>query len=610
MSYYKPRLLQCREDEAILLQEETLIVVHKVGEILRGVEVEAEVDILEVEGFLHHFQVPWIREALLIQETNILAHQIDSYSGRDGSGRRSPDRKRMRLEAPSSRHDSSYGGYGPSRHESSYSDRRTYSGDRHSASTAFSRRDEFRRPTGPPPSRGSYRGRLSSRGSRGLRLRDRPTRRRLVESSYAVRKRVIPARSSDYARRLKISRMRSAIARKASKRRISEKEDSDDEKNKEKKVKDSEIKDTEDKEVSEKTPKREKDTEDKDNKSESGDEKLKKKTFIKLNCPHCGIKAVTFRKYDIHLTSKTHTIAMRKIALKQKSILAQMRQAQRNTQNELEKNNDDLTSKTNFCPLCKLNYKQKKAVHQLSEAHKNMKKKQRMEDCGSDISAEEDNLENFTTIDSVGDGDADGSENEEKKEEVKEPVNVGIEQVHKVEAHYCDLCKMYLPRGEEMDMPKILSRHCKLRVHMQRYVRYKEDKDLEKRAEKLQRKEIAEKEVKVKKEKDDKENVTESADNSDTKELKGEETTKCADDEEARDDKLWADVDKDLGDILAEAESGNKSSDEDEDSHVNGERYDRFKLSEKNGDEKLKKADEDDKLDKDVVEVVVEKKMK
>lgn len=65
---------------------------------------------------------------------------------------------------------------------------------------------------------------------------------------------------------------------------------------------------------------------------------------------------------------------MRKIALKQKSILAQMRQAQRNTQNELEKNSDDLTSKTNFCPLCKLNYKQKKAVHQLSEAHKNMKK--------------------------------------------------------------------------------------------------------------------------------------------------------------------------------------------------------------------------------------------
>lgn len=59
--------------------------------------------------------------------------------------------------------------------------------------------------------------------------------------------------------------------------------------------------------------------------------------------------------------------------------------------------------------------------------------------------------------------------------------------------------------------------------------------------------------------------------------MKGEEETKntSADDEDAEDNKLWADVDKDLGDILAEAESGNKSSDEDDESQANAERYDR-----------------------------------
>lgn len=67
-------------------------------------------------------------------------------------------------------------------------------------------------------------------------------------------------------------------------------------------------------------------------------------------------------------------LAMRKVALKQKSILAQMRAAQRNTQNEMEKSGEDLTPRTQFCPTCKLNYKQRKAVHQESEAHKNMKK--------------------------------------------------------------------------------------------------------------------------------------------------------------------------------------------------------------------------------------------
>ncbi|KAJ8983844.1 hypothetical protein NQ317_016449 [Molorchus minor] len=550
-----------------------------------GGQVHIHMVVRVVVGF-HHFQVHFAQGVPLIQDISTLVHlqsvfdilmNINRIEG--SSSRRSPERKRLRLEAPSSRHDS-YGGYGPNRHEgqSSYSDRRSYSGG-HSTSTPFSRRDEFRRP-GPPPPRGAYRGRISSRGSRGIKLRDRPPRRRLVESSYAVRKRIIPTRTSDYVRRLKISRMRSRnrcsgiilsrgsqtlralpshrralLLIELQKRKLSDKEDSGDERPKEKKSKEGDAKSTDGKELEDKSPKKEKVSE-KDSKSESGDE------------------------------NRTHLIAMRKIALKQKSILAQMRQAQRNTQNELEKNSDDLASKTNFCPLCKLNYKQKKAVHQVSEAHKNMKKflmpfckicnitfkspmifeshlcsiehikrKQRMDSCGSDMSAEEDSLENFTTIDSVGDGD--GSD-DEKKEEAKEPINVGIEQIRKIEAHYCDLCKMYLPRGEEIDIPKILSKHCKLRVHMQRYVRYKEDQDLEKRAEKLQRKEIAEKE-----------------------EANEHDVTKSADDDEARDDKLWADVDKDLGDILAEAESGNKSSDEDDDSHVNGERYDRFKLSEK-----------------------------
>lgn len=161
----------------------------------------------------------------------------------------------------------------------------------------------------------------------------------------------------------------SAIARKVPKGRLSDKEeDSGDEKTKEEES-NADAPASEDKESPEKTSKKEEVAE-----LDTSGEKSPKKTFIKLNCPHCGIKAITFRKYEMHLNSRTHLIAMRKIALKQKSILAQMRQAQRNTQNELEKNSDDLTSKTNFCPLCKLNYKQKKTVHQLSESHKNMKK--------------------------------------------------------------------------------------------------------------------------------------------------------------------------------------------------------------------------------------------
>lgn len=73
-------------------------------------------------------------------------------------------------------------------------------------------------------------------------------------------------------------------------------------------------------------------------------------------------------------------------------------------------------------------------------------------------------------------------------------INVGIENIRKVDVHYCDLCRMYLPRAEEGDIDKILSKHCKQRTHLQKYIRYKEDKELTKRAERLQRKETAEKE--------------------------------------------------------------------------------------------------------------------
>ncbi|CAH0546536.1 unnamed protein product [Brassicogethes aeneus] len=532
-------------------------------------------------------------------------YRDNSYSGRD----RSPDRKRIRTEAPSSRHEGGYGGggggYGGSnRYESSYSDRRSYSSnDRHGS---LSRRDDFHRPMSrPPPSRGGYRGRLSSSrgGGRSRIMRERP-RRRLIDTSYNVHKRIVP-RTGDFARRLKISKMRSAIARRVVPKK-DKKEAKEGEEDKEEKE-DEEKEEGDDSKTEEKSPKKEKDKES-ESEGESGEEK---KTLvrprIKLMCPHCNLQAYTFRKYDMHLSSRTHLVMMRRIAIKQKSILAQMRQAQRNKQNELEKSSEDLQPRTNFCPLCKLNYKQRKSVHQSSEAHKNMKKflmpyckvcnitfkspmiyeshccsiehikrKQRVEN-GSDNSAEEDNLENFTTIDSVGDNDEVEEKIDEEKDE-KEAIDVGIEQVHKVEAHYCDLCKMYLPRADETDMPKIISRHCKQRVHMQRYVRFK---DLEKRAERLQRKETAEKEAKKKE------------GHKEGEEKKDAENGKIDKEEEEVDDKIWEDVEKDIGDIIAEAESGNKSSDEDEDdTHLNGERYDRFKLSEKNGDEAPKKEGE------------------
>lgn len=82
----------------------------------------------------------------------------------------------------------------------------------------------------------------------------------------------------------------------------------------------------------------------------------------------------------------------------------------------------------------------------------------------------------------------------ETKSRIREQINVGIEKIRKIEVHYCDLCRMYLPRVEDGDTSRILAKHCRQRTHMQRYIRFKEDSELTKRAENLQRKENAEKE--------------------------------------------------------------------------------------------------------------------
>lgn len=136
-------------------------------------------------------------------------------------------------QAPSSRrsHDGGYGGgdgYGNAgRYESSqgggaggYSDRRSsFNDDRRS--TFRPPRDDYRKPVSTAPSTttrasprgsGSYRGRVSSRGTRGNRLsiREGLVRRRVVDTASYLRKRGTTIRSSttDYLRRLRINRIR------------------------------------------------------------------------------------------------------------------------------------------------------------------------------------------------------------------------------------------------------------------------------------------------------------------------------------------------------------------------------------------------------------------
>ncbi|XP_049833154.1 uncharacterized protein LOC126275441 isoform X1 [Schistocerca gregaria] len=731
------------------------------------------------------------------------------YSGRDHH--RSPERKRMRSDgypqASSARrsHEGSYGGgtdynsrYSYTEDKGGYGEERGrgYREERRSAG-AFrdrSREDYPHRKADhldsdmPPPSsgpprhvsspRGSFRGRISSRGSRGLsrfmlarRADSILARKRRLVDSYTVRKQYLARAHAESLRRLKMQklrRLREAAAKKESAKaekdsakatedisdeekeanweegkaakkaedqegegegeggdeeedeeddaeeELEEGETPDKKEKKTKKVKKEVKKETKDEEPEEgeeveeeeeeteggeKTDKTE--SEKKETKSNGGvhvtikqgsddravsEEEGHRRTnflsrpFIRLTCPHCYSRCITFKEYALHLYSSKHGNAMRKQALKHKQTLARMRLSQRQKQRIIEENEElkgTLSSRNNFCPICKLYYRQLKTKHQVSEAHRAMRKflmpycstcrmgfkspmmyenhicsldhikrkallDERMrarrsrsnEPSGGEEEEKEVNMDKFMILDSVGTVDDSGDEEsegegkskenkdgEEKKSKTK--ICLGAEYVKKVEVYFCDLCRLYLPRFDNPE--RELSIHCRTRTHLQRYVRYRDDRALRKEAERIHRKEMAKENAEKDSSKDEekgesneneddkdatenKDDSTKDGDGSGKKEneegdashdesraadLSFENNAECRMDgenvdvdldqdlEAGMDDKLWADVDKDLGDLLREVEPGNKSSDEDEDSRAEGGRYDRFRYSEK-----------------------------
>lgn len=252
------------------------------------------------------------------------------------------------------------------------------------------------------------------------------------------------------------------------------------------------------------------------------------------------------------------------------------------------------------------------------------------------------NLDNFMTLDSVGDVDAEEDEetgdkkkkkekidgesgNEpEKKVKNKQMIKVGAEYIKRVEVQFCELCKMYLPRNDNGE--RAVALHCSTRSHLKRYVRDNDDKALRRQAERIHLQSSSSATVSVisnvtanatenakvspaspqqtasvvgtasvanvgnadrtladgaaKTTVDQKITGSGSTMENNEKNSKASKDGQVDDDEEDdyrgdSGDKLWDDVDKDLGDILRETEPGTKSSD-DEDS-----RYDRFRNSDK-----------------------------
>ncbi|KAF4520415.1 hypothetical protein B566_EDAN003986 [Ephemera danica] len=354
------------------------------------------------------------------------------------------------------------------------------------------------------------------------------------------------------------------------------------------------------------------------------------KRFIRLQCPHCHERCITFKQYTAHLYGSKHLSAMSRLLLRQKQTVLRLRQQQRKQQREEEEREaDSLTKFSSFCSVCKLNYRQAPITHTASKMHQEMKKllfpyckvcgilfKATLiydkHICSLDHIRREAYMEERLKVMEIRSRskyaeELEGDEKPEDKQSIESLV--GLEFVKKVEALYCDLCQRYLPRLDDVERAQGV--HCRSSQHIRLFMDQ----------ERLNRtKSRATEEADGAPSKDDSfnENEKEGADLEDGAEVHGseggeevtengkEEGGKDADDEqmaegtaedtgvekeeEVAEEKLWADVDKDLGELLRdvdpeeeeeeEEDPAIKSSDDDESVAESG-RYDRFRYSEK-----------------------------
>ncbi|XP_065563140.1 uncharacterized protein LOC136029012 [Artemia franciscana] len=231
-------------------------------------------------------------------------------------------------------------------------------------------------------------------------------------------------------------------------------------------------------------------------------------TYIKLICPHCSYRCVTFKDYANHLNLSRHVNALHNVTMRMKLYLQKLRERQRRDQAEIDKKEENQNEEdSNFCLPCKLYYKNDKNSHEESKIHKvivdylnprcktcdiefrnrlvyerhlaslnhirrlasndltkTAKREKRAVDEDEDI-----NMDKFMTVDAVGNVDEE-SEAAAKKAAApvkpaipKIPGAVGEAYVELVNVYYCRLCERYLARTNPLE--KALGIHCKGPTH-------------------------------------------------------------------------------------------------------------------------------------------------
>lgn len=215
--------------------------------------------------------------------------------------------------------------------------------------------------------------------------------------------------------------------------------------------------------------------------------------------------------------------------------------------------------------------------------------KARNDESGSEDSVDEReiDLNKFLTVDSVGeidddimDADVDAilleAETAQKStdEETRKRGLIGLDFIKEVEAFYCELCNHYSQKQGDDNLEEYTKKHCMQHSHVKHYLRHKEETEKKLKSEAG---DDDEDEDDLHGDEEDNAQLPKDTDEADAEEDiemeakdedEEEEDYEAADGAETPGEKLWEEVDKDLGDLLAARDHDDNGEEEDEDESV------------------------------------------
>lgn len=221
-----------------------------------------------------------------------------------------------------------------------------------------------------------------------------------------------------------------------------------------------------------------------------------------------------------------------------------------------------------------------------------LQNKARNDESGSDDSVDEReiDLNKFHTVDSVGeidvdmiDADVDAMVTEaeaalkSEDEETRKRALIGPDYIKVIEAFYCELCNHYSAKADDVSLEDYTKKHCMQHSHVKAFLRNKEETEKKNKTEEGDEDDHDD----DKKAGDDDADGDEDIDgklNEDDDEYDDDGDAEVEEGDATNDKKMWEEVDKDLGDLLAEVETrGHKEDEEDEEDesvlNIDIERY-------------------------------------